>query len=162
MESTTTDSLTKRISQQAQSPEGMSSYIGNGTLGEVVARAGEVVLWEADAGVVLESTDDLKGEWASDESEVLSVGAANSIPLEPSGGQRYYRLRATGTSTAPNLSFGSLLIWPVAANQRLEFAPSKEGGWVEYPGDRGIAGENHYAIIPPDLRQHYFRTRRME
>jgi len=38
LESTTTDSLTKRMAHQAQNPANVSSYIGNRTLG-VIRRA---------------------------------------------------------------------------------------------------------------------------
>jgi hypothetical protein len=129
----------------------------------VVSRAGEVVSWKADAGVVLESADDLKSAWKADESELLSIGGSNAIALVRTAQQRYYRLRKTGTSNdAPSLGLGALLSWSVAANQMLEFSSAKAGGWQNFPGDQGIIGGSHYAIIPENLRHHYFRTRKPE
>ena len=132
-------------------------------LEDVVSRSDEVVTWEAEAGVVLESTDDLNNEWTDDQSEVLLIGGANAIALEHAGQQRYYRLRGTGTPVdSPSLSFESLLSWPADQNQVLEFSSSRDGAWEEFAGDHGIVGASHYAIVPRDLQQHYFRTRRTE
>jgi hypothetical protein len=131
-------------------------------LEKVVSRSGEVITWKADAGVVPESADDLKSEWKTDQSEVLSIGEARAITLVAAGHQRYYRLRKTGASSdAPTLAFGTLLTWPVNLNQILEFSSSKDGAWEHFPGDHGIIGETHYAVIPQNLRDHYFRTRRV-
>src|SRR5690606_36929900 len=104
---------------------------------------------------------DLNDEWKADPGEVLLIGAANAVAFVPAGQQRYYRLRATGSaSEAPALSFGALLSWPVDQNQTLEFSPSQDGVWQKFPGDQGIVGDTHYAIIPDNLQAHYFRTRR--
>jgi hypothetical protein len=138
-----------------------SSWVAN--LENVVSNSGEVVTWKADAGLLLESVDDLNGEWKSDQTEVLSVGVSSAIALVPASQQRYYRLRETGPSSdSPSLLIGALLKWPVAQNQTLETASSKDGPWEAFSGEQGIIREAHYAIIPQNLRHHYFRTRKID
>jgi hypothetical protein len=137
-----------------------SSWVAK--LGNVVSNSGEVVVWKPDAGLVLESVDDLNIEWKSDQTEVLSIGASSAIAIVPASQQRYYRLRKTGPSNdSPSISIGALLKWPVAQNQTLEISSSKDGPWEAFSGEQGIIGETHYAIIPQNLRNHYFHTRKM-
>jgi hypothetical protein len=130
-------------------------------LENVVSNSGEVVVWKPDAGLLLESVDDLNSQWKSDQSEVLSLGASSAISLVPASQQRYYRLRETGPSgVSPSLSIAALLKWPVAQNQTLEISSSKDGPWEAFSGEQGTIGETRYAIIPQNLRHHYFRTRK--
>ena len=137
---------------------GESSWVAK--FENVVSRSGEVVAWTARAGVVLESVDDLNGEWKTDQSDVLSLGAANAIAFVPTGQERYYRLRETIPSNeAPRLGLGALLTWPVSANQTLEIASSKNGPWTAFSGDQGTNGTKRCAIVPQNLKQHYFRAR---
>ena len=129
-------------------------------LENVVSRSGEVVTWNSDPGVLLESVDDLNSEWKANTNEVFSVGPANAIPLVPIGQQRYYRSRKPVTSSdTPSLGLGALLTWPAAGNQMLEFSSSKNGPWNTFSGDQGTNGNTRGAIIPQNLKQHYFRTR---
>jgi hypothetical protein len=151
-------------------------FFGDGSSGEpchtggwaaklerVVSNAGEVITWTTRAGLVLESLETLNGEWSISQTEALSIGNSSAIPLVPAGQQRYYRLRAPeGAIDHPTLSFGALLSWPVGQTQALEISASKDGGWVEFSGDRGLAGEANYAIVPQNLKQHYFRTRKRQ
>jgi len=122
----------------------------------ILSRAGEVVTWEADAGVVLESVDDLNGEWEADQSVIRTIGGANTIAFTPAGESRYYRLR--GSSDL--LSFGTLLSWPASINHILEFSSNNGGTWTPFAGDQGTIGTTNYAIIPPSMKEHDFRTRK--
>ena len=117
--------------------------------------------WKAATGVVLESVTDLNEEWQADVAEVLSIGGASAIALEATGERRYYRLCGTGPEAeVPRLSFGALLSWPADQNQVLESAESRDGSWESYDGEQGAIGATRYAIVPENLRQHYFRTRK--
>jgi hypothetical protein len=127
-----------------------------------VSNSGNYLTWNSNADVTLESADDLNGEWKSDPGQILSIGAANNVPLVFTKERQFYRLHAkNSTNNAPDLSIGAVLTWPADQNQLLEYSSSQEDDWATYLGDQGTIGNSEYAIIPPNLRNHYFRTRRL-
>jgi hypothetical protein len=128
-----------------------------------VYRAGKVVTWNWTSGVLPEATENLDDKWNTNIA-AFPVGSAQTMSFVPALHQhRFFRLRAEGQSnTPPALSFGEMLTWPTHLNQKLEYSPTKNGPWTLFTGDQRETLSTHYAIVPDSLRDHYFRTRKIE
>lgn len=144
----------------AGAPGIFGSWVGK--VEKVLSQAGEVITWPYTPGVMVERADHLSGQWKADQSMVFTVGDASAMRLIPVGAQGYYQLHSTRShiSAPSRIELGGLLSWPAYLKQALEYSPTKESAWEAFPGEQGTIGEHHYAVIPQNLRQHYFRARK--
>lgn len=145
----------------AGAPGIFGSWVGK--VEKVLSHAGEVVTWPYTPGVMLETVNDLNGQWtAGDQSTVFTIGNVSATRLFPVDAQGFYQLHSFRSHIAApsRIEFGGLVRWPAHLQQVLEYSPTREGAWEAFPGEQGPIGDYRYAVIPQNLQQHYFRARR--